>query len=191
MLQFIIGTIASYCAAAVIFFKFYDICFKGVSIGIIIFWFFICFPPIFFLWSYVSYLIFKKTQKSKDKSTIDRDIKNLISQEQMILPVFGDIFVDNIGYEIENNKMTLQKDRGSVGFIKFVGGEIFKIDHDNDPNSDMVKAFRKIQKTRNEGFQLRKGMVNFLNAYLQAFLDGNYRDLAKELLNTKPRQPTL
>jgi hypothetical protein len=127
--------------------------------------------------------------KKKIEGNINTGLNNPISQEKMVLPIIEDIFDDNVRYEISPNQITLFRSLGKFGLFHQMTTDTFKAEQDNNDNSDMVKAFRIIQKTRNEGYELRQGMFNFLNAYLQAFLNGNYRDLANNLLghDNKPK----
>jgi hypothetical protein len=111
--------------------------------------------------------------------------RNATSPEIMQLPLIEDIFCDKIKYETTINQITMFHFLKANGFTQQVLTEQFKQDQDNDPNSDLAKTFRSIQKTIDEGYLLRRGMVNFLDAYLKAFLEGNYRNLINKFLGVK------
>jgi hypothetical protein len=106
------------------------------------------------------------------------------SMEKMKLPLIDDVFADNIAYVNSPNQITMFKPLGSTGLFQQIATERFDSNQDNDPNSDMAKAIGLIQKTINEGYFLRKGMINFLRAYLEAFKEGKYRNLIKD--NMRP-----
>lgn len=107
-----------------------------------------------------------------------------ISKEIMGLYNCVDIFTDDTIYKADMNMP------GNIRIIgKAQNGQKilmgFQVQEDDNPTSNLSNAFGIIQKTIHEGFRLRKGMINFLQAYTQAFIDGKHYNTAKEFLEEK------